>query len=85
MNCKKKKRLIKRILQQDPQEAVKRIYGAEDKTALTCGRISGRSNLAQQDLLAKLGVPRERSITWTKYKASQEITRRLTDTRKEPA
>lgn len=45
---------------------------------MTCQRLVGRSTLAQQDLLDKLGVPRTRSVLMTKYIASKEINKRLT-------
>lgn len=79
MNCKKKKKTFHRLIRHGERMVVEstRIYGAEDKTAMTCGRLTGRSSLAQQDFLAKFGVPREKTINWTMYRASKEIQKRL--------
>ena len=64
--------------QSEPVEnqELRRIYSAEERTALTCGRLSGRSSLAQQSFLESLGVPRSTSVRWTKYHASKEIAKR---------
>lgn len=61
----------------DSNDKPRRWYAPEEKGALTSGRISGRSTLAQQDFLLKLGVPRQRSVVMTKYKAKKEIEKRL--------
>lgn len=53
------------------------VWAPEEKAAQTDFRLIGRSTIAQQSLLATLGVPREKSVTWTKYHAAQEITKRL--------
>lgn len=55
------------------------VYGREreDKAAITAGRIVGRSTTAQHDLLARLGVSREKSIKLTAYKASKLIGKLL--------
>lgn len=45
---------------------------------MTCQRLVGRSSLAQQELLEKLGVPRIRSVLMTKYIAAKEIDKRFT-------
>jgi hypothetical protein len=64
---------------------VPRIYSPEEKRNLRQGLMSGRSSLDQQSLLAKLGVPREKSIAWTKHRASQEITKRLEKSKRSKA
>lgn len=64
------------------KQITKRRLSPEEKAACTCGRISGRSSLAQQSLLRNLGVPTEKSMNWTKYRASQEIGKRLEKARK---
>lgn len=50
-----------------------RRFGSEDKAALTCERIAGRSTLAQQDRLSQLGFPREKAISLTRYMAAKKI------------
>jgi hypothetical protein len=54
-----------------------RIYSAEERASLSKGLMCGRSSLKQQELLADLGVPRDRSMTWTKHRASKEIEKRI--------
>lgn len=56
----------------------------EEKANLTRGLLSGRSSLAQQDFLAVLGVPRDKSIHWTKHRAAKEITARQNRRRGKP-
>lgn len=48
----------------------------EDKAAITAGRIAGRSTTHQHEMLQALGVPRDRSIHWTRYRAMKEIMKR---------
>ena len=66
----------KRSIKSNIQNYGCKIPSPVEKTAFTCGRKTGRSSLRQQDILAELGVPREKSITWTAHRADKEIANR---------
>jgi hypothetical protein len=54
-----------------------KIWSPAEKAAMTTGRIAGRITARQLRFLEQLGVDPKEAMTWTKHRASKEISKHL--------